>query len=132
MRKTSQGLGSVFGIIAVIVLPTAMMLGWFLYTRDPNLRPLGLTREALRDSGGFRQDVGIVAHIDGPRVAGERLGLALRASFESKGVELRLVFRENGDATTVTYVIGKSVLGPYPRSRAAEGIAAAVAAFRMY
>ncbi len=132
MLQTSRGLGYVFMIIAVIVLPTAMMLGWYIYTRDPNLRPLGITREALRDSGAIDRPVDIVAYVYGPRAPGRQLGAGLRASFEAKGVELRLVFREEGKTTKVTYAIGRSVLGPYTRAHAAEGINAAVEALRMY
>jgi hypothetical protein len=43
-----------------------------------------------------------------------------------------LVFREARGATSVTYVVGNSTLGPYSTSRAAEGIAAAVEAYRMH
>jgi hypothetical protein len=56
----------------------------------------------------------------------------LVASFASKGVEARLVFRTTTGPPEITYKVGKSVIGPYPASRAADGIAAAVAAYRMH
>ncbi len=137
MQQTRRSIAYVFGIIAVVVLPTAMMLGWYQITRDPNLRPLGITRESLRAFGESGAGVDLVAVVDWvpPRTGGftqRQLAKDLTASFASKGVEVRVLFREGRDATHVTYVIGRTRLGPYPAARAAEGIAAAVEAYRMY
>ena len=121
-----------FLIITVVVLPTAMMLSWYHYTQNPHLRPLGITREALREYGVPGAGVEIVAYVDGPSGRNAQLASDLRASFGSKGVDVRLVFREAGGATRVTYVVGNSTLGPYSTARAAEGIAAAVEAYRMH
>ena len=136
MHHTRRSLSYVFLIIAVIVAPTAVALGWHLFTGDPTVRPLGITREALRDFGIPSTGGEIVAYVDWPPGAGQtarkRLADDLRVSFASKGVDVRLVFREAGGSVRVTYVIGKSVLGPYSRARAAEGIGAAVEAYRMH
>ncbi len=137
MQQMRRSLGYVMLIIAVVVLPTAIMLSWYQFTRDPNLRPLGITREALRAYGIPGGGVEVVAYVDGPTGgAGEsarrRLANDLRASFGSKGVDVRLVFREAPGSARITYVIGNSVIGPYSPNRAAEGVAAAVQAYRMH
>lgn len=137
MQQTRRSLVYVFMIIAVVVLPTAMMLGWYQVTRDPNLRPLGVTREALRAYGEPGSGVDLIAVVDWvpPRTGGftqAQLARDLTASFASKGVEVRVLFRDGQDKTSVTYQIGRTRLGPYPAARAAEGIAAAVDAFRMH
>ena len=136
MHHTRRSLSYVFLIITVIVSPTAIALGWYQYTRDPTVRPLGITRDALRQFGVFGTGGEIVAYVDWPPGAGQtarkRLADNLRMSFASKGVDVRLVFREAGGPVRVTYVIGNSVLGPYSSARAAEGVGAAVEAYRMH
>lgn len=137
MHQTRRSLAYVMLIIAVVVLPTVAALGWYQYTRDPNLRPLGITREALREYGDPSAGVEVVAYVDGvspetSQAARQRLANDLRISFASKGVDVRLVFRDGEGTTRITYVIGNSVIGPYSTARAAEGIAAAVEAYRMY
>jgi hypothetical protein len=137
MQNTRRSLAYVMLIIAIVVMPTALALGWYQITRDPNFRPLGITREALRDYGVPGAGVDLIAYVDWPAAkAGHparlQLGNDLSDSFASKGVEARIVFRDASGSPQITYVIGKSVIGPYPASRAAEGIAAAVEAYRMH
>ncbi len=137
MHNTRRSLVYVMLIIAVVVMPTAVALGWYQFTRDPNFRPLGITREALRDYGVPGAGVDLIAYVDWPTAkAGHparlKLGNDLTNSFASKGVEARIVFRDASGSPQITYVIGKSVIGPFPASRAAEGIAAAVEAYRMH
>ncbi|GKY86617.1 hypothetical protein [Sinisalibacter aestuarii] len=132
-----QRLAYLILLIAVVVMPTAMSLAWYAISRDPNLRPLGITKQALYAYNGGGDGVEIVAVVDWPASdTGERsraqLTRALTESFAAKGVEIRIEFRAGQAAGQVTYIIGKSVLGPYPTTRAAEGISAAVEAFRMY
>lgn len=137
MQHTRRGLTYVTLIIVVLALPTAGALGWFYLTHDPNLRPLGVTREALRAYGEAGMGAEVVAYVDWVPTgngadARRRLADALTTSFAAKGVDVRVVFREGRDETRITYEIGKSLLGPYPASRASEGVAAAVEAYRMY
>jgi hypothetical protein len=137
MHQTRRSLVYVMLIIAIVVMPTAVALGWYQITRDPNFRPLGITREALRDYGVPGAGIDLIAYVDWPAAkaghpARRQLGDDLTDSFASKGVEARIVFRDAGGSPQITYVVGKSVIGPYPASRAAEGIAAAVEAYRMH
>lgn len=137
MQQARRSLTYVLMIIAVIVLPTAVALGWYAFTRDPNLRPLGITREALRAYGGVGAGPEVVAYVDWvpPSTGGftqHRLADDLVKSFRSKGVDVRVVFREGRATTRITYVVGRTTLGPFPTARAAEGVAAAVEAYRMH
>lgn len=137
MQQTRRSLAYVMLIVAVVVMPTAVALGWYQVTRDPNFRPLGITREALRAYGVPGAGVEVVAYVDWPaahsgHAARGRLADDLVTSFAAKGVDVNLVFRDGPGSARVTYVIGDSVLGPYPTSRAAEGVAAAVEAYRMH
>lgn len=122
-------------IIAAVVLPSAVALSWFHVTQNPNLRPLGLTREALRAyTGGYGDGAAIVARVTGADPSGdnrEALTRALINAFGAKGVDLEVKFLPGTGPPMVSYVIGTSVVGPYPATRAAEGIGAAVEAYRM-
>jgi len=136
MRPARQNLLYVSLIFLIVVLPGALALGWYYYSRDPNFRPLGITREALRDYGVPGQGMDLIAYIDWPTAkadspARKKLATNLAASFASKGVAARLIFRDTTGAAQVTYVIGKSTIGPYPVSQAAQGISMAVEAYRM-
>lgn len=124
-------------IIAVVVAPTVLALGWYQISRDPNFRPLGVTQQALRAYGGSGVGVEIVAVVDwSPASSGgytrAQLMQALNQSFAAKGVEVSFELRSGHPVTQVTYIVGKTVLGPYPTARAAEGIAAAVEAYHMH
>jgi len=137
MHNTRRSLAYVLLIIAVVVMPTAVALGWYQFSHDPNFRPLGITREALRDYGVPGVGVDLITYVDWPAAkaghpARRQLADNITASFASKGVEARFIFRDATGSPQVTYVIGKSTIGPYPASRAAEGITAAVEAYRMY
>lgn len=122
-------------IISAVVLPSAVALTWYYVTENPNLRPLGLTREALRAyTGGYGDGAAIVARVTGTDLTGDRqdaLARALVNAFGAKGVDLEVVFLPGTGPPMISYVIGTSVVGPYPTSRAAEGIGAAVEAYRM-
>jgi hypothetical protein len=137
MLQTRRNLFFVTAIILVIVLPTALALGWYKISRDPNMRPLAVTREALRDYGVAGIGADLIVYIDWPASkatspARRKLVADLATSFAAKGVEAKVILRETDGPGQVTYVVGKSVLGPYPTARAAEGITAAVDAYRMY
>ncbi len=136
MHHTHRSLAYVMLIIVIVVLPTVAALGWYQVTRDPYFRPLGITREALRAYGVPGVGAEVVAYIDWPaahagHAARKQLAEDLAASFASKGVDVQLVFRDGTGSTRITYAIGNSVIGPYSTARAAEGVAAAVEAYRM-
>ncbi len=124
-------------IISIVIAPTAVSLTWYNFTLDPYLRPLGITQQAIRayQSGG--KELQIVALVDWvPSKTGNnfrsRLSEALYQSFSAKGADVRVVFREGKGATRVTYRIGNSVVGPFSTARAAEGVNAAIQAYRMH
>lgn len=137
MQNARRSLAYVLLIVSVAILPSAAMLGWYQVTQNPNLRPFGITREALRAYGDPESGVDLVVFIDWPETtardtARRHLAGDIASSFTSKGVEARFVFRDRGSAPLVTYVIGKSVIGPYPARQASRGITAAVQAYRMH
>lgn len=124
-------------IVVVVVLPTAISLGWYQVSKDPNLRPLGITEQALRKHQGSAEGLEIIAVVEWvqPHTTKQtqaQLTLALTRAFRAKGAEVRVVFREGRDATRITYIVGKSTLGPFPISRASDGVESAVQAFYMY
>lgn len=124
-------------IITVLALPSVASLTWYHISRDPNLRPLGITEQALKAHRGGGEGVEIVALVDwAPPRTGDfsrsQLAITLQRAFEAKGVEVRVVFREGAGVTRVTYRVGRTVLGPYSTGRASEGIAAAVEAYHMH
>ena len=138
--QSRRNLGYLVLIVAAVTMPSALSLSWYAITKNPALRPLGITRESLRSYaaavGGFGE-VEIVAQVEWapPHTGGftaKGLETALINSFASKGMEARVVFYPGKDKTQVTYRVGTSTIGPIPVSRASEGVQAAVEAFRMY
>jgi hypothetical protein len=124
-------------LLGVVIAPTVLALAWYALSKDPNLRPLGITREALQTYAGTGPGVEIVATIEGmapgmDAAAQTRLKQSIRESFRAKGVEVRIETRDGSSGARVTYTVGKTQLGPYPTSRASEGIEEAVEAFRMH
>ncbi len=124
-------------LVLIISTPSLLALAWFYYTKDPNLRPLGLTVEALQNYAGVGPGVEIVAVVDGinPNISTEardQLRATLETAFQAKGVDVRVVMNEGSGSPRVTYNVGKTILGPYPTSQASAGISDAVEAFRMH
>lgn len=129
----------VLGIIALIVTPTAMSLSYYYVTKDPNMRPLGITHQSLSAYTKSRVGDGVhivaqvewVAHQSGG-YSQRALELAIKNAFKAKGVEVFVFFHPGVDRTRVTYKVGHTTVGPYSTSHAARGISAAVDAYHMY
>lgn len=124
------------GLIVIVIAPTAMSLLWYAVSRNPELRPLGVTKQALAAYNGGTDGIEIVAVVDwaeaGGSMARRRLADNLATSFAAKGVDVRITFREGKSGVQVTYYVGATTLGPYSAARAAEGVSAAVGALRMH
>lgn len=132
-----SGNAYLFVVVVVVILPTVVALGWYHVSKDPNLRPLGVTEQALRKHQGTAEGLEIVALVEWvqPPSATQtqaQLTLALTRAFRAKGAEVRVIFREGRDATRITYVVGKSSLGPFAITQASYGVEAAVQAFNMH
>lgn len=131
----------VIGLIAVIVFPAAASLIYFQVTKDPSLRPLGVTRAAEQAYARGQAEDGspleIVVRVYWvPDHAGGHSHISLQdaflKTFAAKGIDAVSVrFLPGRTRTTITYVVGKSIIGPIPVEQAAQGVNAAAAAFRM-
>lgn len=122
-------------IILVVGLPSAAALTWYVVTKDPTVRPLGITKRALDDhKAGDRSVLTVVIHFDPEEdaEASNALGAKIVYALEAKGAigDIKR-YPVPGQNMTVTYVIGASTIGPYPASKAVSGINAAVGAYRM-
>lgn len=125
-------------VILLVVAPTAGALTYYWFTKNPSVRPLGITRESLDafERGG-RPKFEIIAQISyDPRQSGGRSQAELHRifsnAFRAKGVHVNVEFTSTGGSGTwITYVIGPSTIGPYPLSGASDGINKAVEAYRM-
>ncbi len=136
MAARQRGVGTLILIITLLVAPAAISLSWYKITGNPLFRPLGITDENMRAYFGTGKWIEIVAEVEwdsirSGRIARVDMEQALRRAFEAKGVEVRVVFRDSASGTRILYRVGPSVIGPYPQARAAEGISAAVEAYRM-
>lgn len=138
--RKRRNIGYVLGLVALIVLPTVVTLGFHQITQNPSFRPLAVTRQSLdayERSRGARQGVEIVAQVEwvGPvaaRMSQRQFEKAITQAFNAKGVEVYVFFTHGVEATRVTYVVGPSRIGPYPAKRAGDGVQAAVDAYRMF
>lgn len=129
---------AVFLVGAFIVMPAILSLCAYFVTRNPNLRPLAITIERLAEAGLISDSGKVVAVVSigqGTELSTSRDGYkeALETAFERFQTEVRVKFRTvpSASQTTITYLVGNSRIGPYPISRAAEGIRAATEAERM-
>ncbi len=126
-------------VVFLVIAPSAAALGYYHITRNPTVRPLGITRESLDayERGRTSTVFEIVARVAyDPRHSGgvsqDELRRALTAAFRIKGVHVNIQFERPGKAgTRITYIIGPSTIGPYPLSESAVGINQAVEAYRM-
>lgn len=125
-------------VAAFIVLPAVLSLSAFFITKNPNLRPLGVTIDKLAEAGLIADSGEIIAVVSiGDRsqnpASKSDYKKALKSTFDILNSNVRVKFRKvpNSSDVTVTYLVGLSRIGPYPISQAAKGVKAAVRAERM-
>ncbi len=134
-----RSISHLFVVVFFVVAPSAAALGYYYITKNPTIRPLGITRESLDayERGHTSAVFEIVAHIAyDPRHSGgisqDELHRALTTAFRAKGVHVNVQLERSEKAGTwITYVVGPSTIGPYPLSEGALGINQAVEAYRM-
>ena len=135
MARRQRGIATFILIVLLISGPTVLSLVWHKVTGDPLLRPLGVTKQSMQAYYGGR-GYEIVARVDWDEtrsgVSKDAMRQALVNAFEAKGVEVHVVFGTSKDGTRITYRVGPSTIGPFPQARAAEGVNAAVEAYRMF
>ena len=121
----------------VLALPAVGVGVLYYLTNDPSLRPLSITREKLADIDGQTEYTLIFVHVNWGR---ERVGGMTKADLR-KMISDTLFYRTDsyifkfqevtGDAISVTFVVGANRYGPYPPSRAVDGIIPALVALDM-
>ncbi len=122
----------------LVIAPAFFMLAMYHTTKNPALRPLGITLERMIEAGHMSDRTLIVTQITFGPQADASLSLddyraAFTKSFGGFNTETRVQFRtaKRGNDITVRYEVGNSIIGPFPIERAAEGIRPAVEAERM-
>lgn len=129
---------AVYAIGALVLAPAIMALSAYHITRNPSLRPLGITIEQLIEAGQIADKTLITVEVSIGEHAKTSTSLAdykkvMADAFGVFNTEARVRFREvdRSKDITVLYIVGNSEIGPYAVSRAAEGIRPAVEAERM-
>ncbi len=124
-------------VILLVMMPTSVSLAWYYFTRNPNLRPLGITQEAiLAYENLIGRSAQVIVRVEWSDASGseavlERFAAQIERAFEAKGVEARVISQMGAEQTLISYSIGRSFLGPYRGAHASDGIRASVEALRM-
>jgi len=125
-------------LILLVAGPTAMALLYYHITKDPTLRPLGITIEELVRTGNSGNPGTVIADVTWSpspetKTTQKQVSRAIVNAFGAHGVEAHVIFHDADTAgrITVTYRVGANRYGPYPLSRAVQGISAAVSAHKM-
>lgn len=123
-------------VIGAVSLPTVTAVTYHKVTKDPRMKPLAITSDTVAAFSGDPEDLPLItvvidwAEHENRDIATTQLSNAILRAFQSKGIEATILLRPS-DRTRITYYVGASVIGPYPRSRAAEGIRPAADAAHM-
>lgn len=134
-----KGSSVIIAIILVVALPATTSVVAYQITKNPALRPLArtLNDEAIFNGTAYSNE--IVALVDWStgrkkNFTKRDISNAIHQAFESHGVVVRVIFKDNDTAglVQIRYKIGRNTLGPHPVSKAADSIKGAIAAFRMY
>lgn len=129
----------IIGLITVfVVTPAVLALTAYFVTKNPLLRPLGITIDRLTAAGQIENKSIIFAVVDIGTEASmissqEQYKTALETAFDRFDAEVQVRFRSIPGSTkvNVTYLVGESRIGPFPSNRAADGILPAVEAEKM-
>lgn len=123
-------------LIVATGLPATAALLYYMYTGDPTLRPFGISKNSLSRSDTPQALLEILVRVEwGQSAPGttSRAGVRqiLHKAMGIYEIDYRVQFRETaGDQIKVFYIVEHNRLGPYPLHNAAQGIPAALAAFR--
>lgn len=124
-------------IIGALLAPTVISLGYYAVSKNPALRPLAITQKALRSYEAGKGQAGLVVvrvdWVDGASMGytQDQLYHLIDRAFAAKGVEIDMAFFAAEGRTRVTYIVGRSWMGPYQLDQAATGISAAATAYHM-
>lgn len=128
----------VYLVGSLVILPAVFALAAYQITRNPALRPLGITIEKMVEAGQIKDRSLIIAEITFGTEAKTQTSLAqyreaMSNSFAMFQTEAHVRFREveGRSDIQVRYIVGGSTIGPYPISQAAKGIKPAVAAEKL-
>ena len=124
--------------IIAVAMPTALALGYYYVTGDPNFRPLGITIERLAERGeAVGNDVifGTITHDGTPEgeKEAEKLSERLVTVFIGKGIDASFRLLSNPDAKQlqIFYYIDDTRLGPFNPRNAARSVLIAVDALTL-
>ena len=124
-------------IILAVTLPEAIALGFYYYTGDPTLLPLGITETSLSEAKIAQNTRAITVFIEWGADATtpnsrNQVGKALHQAMRIYDVEYRLRFRTvPGEAVQIHFLVDSNRIGPYGLHNVAAGIPLALAAFRI-
>jgi len=123
--------------ILALAAPAALSMGYFLFSGDPRVRPLALTREGEAVGQGDAYGIEILATLHWGRdgtfaFTPENIRQRIQDAFYSHGEEVRIVTQEvSGQYVQISYKIGQTQIGPMDIDAAAMGIRAAIDAYRI-
>ena len=124
--------------LSLVLGPALIAMALYYVTKNPDFRPLSLTKESLTEYRGESGGPGVTVEVVLPtgttlRMPREEFEQMLLNSFSMYGTGARFVYSEKYGlkAPQVTYVAGASRIGPYTPNNLASGIKAAAAAFQI-
>lgn len=124
-------------LILAVALPATSAYTYYRATRDPTLRPLGVTKEEIAANAGEEHALDITVQVDWGRdtefgVPPDELERALSRSLQAFDADHHFRFKDvPGDDVLVTYIVGYNRFGPYHPTQAAAGIRSALTALQM-
>lgn len=126
-------------LVAIFIVgPAVGSLAAFFITKNPSLRPLGISVEKLTAAGQMEDKNLIIAVIDigkNAKNASQKSEYdeVLTKAFDRHQAEVKVRFRSVPGSSTVsvTYLVGSSRIGPYRMTQAGKGIRTAIDAEKM-
>ncbi len=125
-------------ITVFIVTPAVLALTAYMITKNPSLRPLGITVDRLTAAGQIENKSLILAVVDIGTLAKNSTNKAqyqssLETAFARLETDVQVKFRSipGSSEVHITYLVGESQIGPFPANRAAEGVLPATQAARL-
>jgi hypothetical protein len=124
--------------LVLVVGPATVAMALYYATKNPDFRPLSLTRESLTEYRGEIGTLAVTVEVALPpatslRMPREDFEKMLRDAFSMYGADVRFVYSEEYGlkAPQVIYASGGNRIGPLTPNNLASGIKAAVAAFQI-
>ena len=130
-NRTNLGITTRTVVVVALATPATLALSMFAATGDARWRPLAQTWENTMQFvfASAPLEVAIAWPEGRPQSGADAMSDYIRKAIKARGITARITVTRTTGPGSVTYLVGPNHIGPYPLTKAVDGINGAVSAY---